>query len=270
MNESMRKLVPSTYEHPLDRKALEALRKVPALDTVATWAINFMQKTNYMIERRGNDIEVNEKLTPRVYRLKKLAEERLCMERDIPMFITLEWDYNAFANGVDNPIIVLNSSVVEDFTDDELLSIIGHEMGHIKSQHMLYHWMANNVAQWMFKCGLIGGTTLMGLVVALREWQRKSELTADRAGYIACDNLDAVLSAELKIMGMPKSTNPSNDYNFSVEEILAQLDDYEKVKMDSLYSKFIYAYITCNTTHPWSVERMKEIMNWQKNVVYEE
>ena len=266
----MRKLDPSTYEHPLDKMALGALKKVPMLDKIGAWVINFMQKTDYMVDRRGNDIEVNEKLAPRVYRLKKLAEERLCMERDIPMYITMEWDYNAFACGVDNPIIVLNSSIVEDFTDDELLSIIGHEMGHIKSNHMLYHWMSNNVAQWMFNCGLIGGTTLMGIVVALKEWQRKSELTADRAGYIACNNLDAVLSAELKLKGKTNPALAPNDCNFSIEEILSQLDDYEKVKMDSLYTKFIYAYITCNMTHPWSVERMKEIMDWDKSVAYDE
>lgn len=266
----MRRLDPTTYEHPMDRIALNALRKIPLLDKLCTWIINIHLKTDYIIQYRGNGIEVNEKLAPRVYKLKKLAEERLCIYEDIPMFITLDWDYNAFAMGVNEPIIVLNSSVVENFTDDELLYIIGHEMGHIKSKHMLYHWMGNNISSWMFNNGILGGAALMSLVVAIKEWHRKSELTADRAGYIACQNKEATVTGMLKLMGIPQSTQQYKDFNFSTSEILKQLKEYDNVKSDSIYSKFIYAYITCNMTHPWGIERIKEILSWDGVFKYEE
>ena len=262
----MKALDSTTYEHPLDKKSLGALKKIPLLDKLCTWIINFQIKTDYLSQYKGNSIMVTEKLSPRVYRLKKLAEERLCMNQDIPMFITLDWNYNAFTAGVDKPIIVLNSSVVENFSDDELLYIIGHEMGHIKSKHMLYHWMANNIASWMFNNSIISGAALLGLIVALKEWHRKSELTADRAGYIACKNKEAAITGMMRLMGVPADYENSVDWNISAEDILEQYKGYKEVTQDSIYMKLIYCYITSSLSHPWMIERINEINEWELTV----
>lgn len=266
----MRELNPSVYEHPSDRIALATLKKVPLLDKLGKALINFYTKTDYIVKYKGNAIEVTENTTPRVHRLKKLAEERLCLNMEVPMFITLEWGYNAFAAGVDHPIIVLNSGLVENFSDDELLSIIGHEMGHIKSKHMLYHWMANNMSRWMFNNGVISGVALLALLVALNEWQRKSELTADRAGVIASNNRDASISGMMKLMGVPEKHETSPDWNFTLEGIIDQVEEHESIKTDSLYQKFLYAVITNKFDHPWTTERIKEIKNWKMNIHYSE
>lgn len=262
----MKELNPSVYEHPTDRVALATLKKVPLLDKLGTALINFYTKTDYFVMYKGNSIEVTEKNTPRVYNLKKLAEERLCLNMKVPIFITLNWDYNAFTTGVDHPLIVLNSGLVENFTDDELLSIIGHEMGHIKSKHMLYHWMAHNMSQWMFNNGVISGMALLGLLVALNEWQRKSELTADRAGMIACNNRDATISGMMKLMGLPERHEISPDWNFTVDGIVGQIEEHEAFKTDNLYQKFLYALITNKIDHPWTIERIKEIKNWDMHI----
>ena len=57
----------------------------------------------------------------------------------------IQWGYeiNAFTVGSENPIVVLNSGLIDMCEDDEIMFIIGHELGHIKSNHMLYHMMAN-------------------------------------------------------------------------------------------------------------------------------
>ena len=267
----MKQLDPSTYEHPTDRTALMALKKVPLLDTVATWVLNFLIKTDYLVLYRGNAIEVTEKTLPRVHNLKSIAAERLCLNMDVPMFVTLEWEYNAFAAGVDHPIIVLNSGLVENFTDEELLSIIGHEMGHIKSRHMLYHWMADNLSKWMYSTSIISGPALYGLIIAMKEWQRKSELTADRAGLIANnDNKDAAIMAQMKLMGLPDNYNTSPDWNFTVEDILEQAQDQKEFKEDSFYKKRIYAIATGPIDHPWSAERIREMREWQMQLHYTE
>lgn len=264
----VRQLDPSTYEHPTDRTALAALKKVPLLDKLGTMLLNYYTKTNLLVEHRGNAVEVNDKILPRVNKLKNLAAERLCLNMQVPLFVTLDWNYNAFTSGVTNPIIVVNSSIVENYSDEELLFIIGHEMGHIKSKHMLYHWMASNMSSWMFNNSIISGLALQGLVVALNEWSRKSELTADRAGFIACDNREAAIMGLMKLMGLPESFETSSDWHFSVDEITDQLDSHEEFKADSLYKKFIYALLTNNIDHPWTIERIKEIRNWEKHVQY--
>lgn len=253
----------SEYEHPTDRTALATLQSIPLLDKVLTWFLNFHVKTDTMIEYRGNGLEVTEKTCSRVWRLKQVALDRLSIKNDIPIFLTREWDYNAFATGVTTPMIVLHSGIVEDFTDDELLSIIGHEMGHIKSQHMLYHYMASTVAQWAFNNSIVSAVVMQAIVVALMEWQRKSELTADRAGFIACQNKGACIMAMMKLMGLPEDYKDSSKYAFTTEDVLKQYENSHEDITDSAYKKLIYAYITANISHPWTIERIHEIEKWE-------
>lgn len=263
-----KQLDPSTYEHPTDRAALAALKKLPLLDKLGTWLLNYYTKTDFVVEYKGNAIEVNDKVLPQINKLKNIAAERLCLNVDVPLFVTLEWNYNAFTTGVSSPIIVLHSSIVENYSDDELLFIIGHEMGHIKSMHMLYHWMANNMSRWMFNNSIISGVALQGLVVALNEWQRKSELTADRAGFIACDNREAAVMGLMKLMGLPESFKSSREWNFTVDGITRQIEKQVEFQADTLYKRFIYAMITNSIDHPWTIERIKEIRKWEKQVHY--
>lgn len=253
----------SDYEHPLDKTALETLQKVPLLDKVITWWLNFHVKTDVMIDYRGNALEVTEKTCPRVWKLKQLALDRLSITNDIPMFITREWEYNAFATGVTTPMIVLHSSIVEDLSDDELLYIIGHEMGHVKSKHMLYHYMAGTIAQWAFNSNIVSAVALNAIVVALMEWQRKSELTADRAGFIANQNRDACIWAMIKLMGLPEGYKDNEKFNFTISDVEKQYDLSREDITDSSYKKIIYAFITSRLEHPWIIERIHEIQMWE-------
>lgn len=253
----------SDYEHPTDRTALAALQSIPLFNKVLTWWLNFHVKTDMMIEYRGNGLEVTERTCPRVWRLKQLALDRLSIEDNIPIFLTREWDYNAFATGVTTPMIVLHSGIVEDLTNDELLSIIGHEMGHIKSQHMLYHYMARTVAQWAFNNNIVSAVVMQTIIVALMEWQRKSELTADRAGFIASQNKEACIWAMMKLMGLPEDYKDSSKYEFTTDEVLKQYENSHEDITNSAYKKLIYAYITANISHPWTIERIHEIEKWE-------
>ena len=49
-------------------------------------------------------------------------------------------------------------------------------------------------------------TRVMGLQGALTRWQRSSELTADRAGLLACQSQDPALRSMMKLAGLPCAT----------------------------------------------------------------
>jgi hypothetical protein len=96
-------------------------------------------------------------------------------------------------------VIVLNSALVDAFEADELKSVIGHEMGHIRFGH-------TRIA------ALLGGVGTRGLVLpfpinlvaAVRDlvvlwWQRCTEMSADRAGILACGRLSTAISAQVKL-----------------------------------------------------------------------
>jgi Zn-dependent protease with chaperone function len=104
---------------------------------------------------------------------------------------------NAFTFGRDSaPVIVMDRRLLQIMGRNELRALLGHEMGHIKSRHLLYHSLANTLAE-----GVGISTSLMGLGIistamrmALLAWRRESEFSADRAALISSGDPNHVAS----------------------------------------------------------------------------
>ena len=251
---------PTSYQHPLDKSALAALKKLPGIDWIASKFLDMIISLDERPRLIGNAAMVTEKTCPRVSHIKRLASERLGIKEDIPVYIKQEWIYNAYTAGVDNPVIVIYSSLLNDMTDDEVLYILGHEMAHFQNKHTLYHFMARKITDFAFKGGLISGTLMSTIILALLEWYRKSELTADRGGYIANHNKSACISAMEKLMGLPETAMKAGN-NFTTEEILSQYDERD-IDLRGWKEIIMYAILTVSMDHPWMVERIKELSEW--------
>jgi len=252
---------PTSYQHPLDKKALAALQKLPGIDWVVAKIIDLSISFDELPRLKGNAAVVTEQTSPRLYNLKRLAMERLGIQEDIPVYIKQEWQYNAYTSGVENPVIVMYTSLLNDMTDDEVLYILGHEMAHYQNKHTLYHYMAKKIADIAFQGGVISGMAMSAIVIALLEWYRKSELTADRGGYVANQNKAACITAMQKLMGLPETAG-KDDNNFTTEEILSQYDERD-IDLKGWKEKIMYAVLTLSMSHPWMVERIKELSEWE-------
>lgn len=252
---------PTRYQHPLDKQALAALKKLPGIDWVMAKVLDLNISFDQMPRLKGNAALVTEQTSPRLYNLKRIANERLGIQEDIPVYIKQEWQYNAYTAGVDNPVIVLYTSLLNDMTDDEVLYILGHEMAHYQNKHTLYHYMAHKIADIAFNGGVISGMAMSAIVFALLEWYRKSELTADRGGYIANQNKSACISAMQKLMGLPEKAGEEG-YNFTTEEILSQYEERD-IDLNGWKEKIMYAILTLSMDHPWMVERINELSEWE-------
>src|SRR5207249_422514 len=109
---------------------------------------------------------------------------------------------NAGAFGMDRPFIVINSGTLKLLDDDELRNVLGHELGHVMSGHALYHTilvLILNVS--LGALPFLAGMAILPIQLALLEWFRKSELSSDRAGLLACQDPTASLRVNLKFAG---------------------------------------------------------------------
>ncbi len=170
----------------------------------------------------------------------------------------IEWGYsiNAFTVGSENPIIVLNSGLIDLCDDEEIMFIIGHECGHIKSNHMLYHMMAQVINLFIDSIPL-GNLAAAPIQYALYYWDRMSEFTADRAGLLCCQNKDAVIRAFMKMAGTPIKEFNSLNY----ETFIQQAADFKQLDYDAM-SKVIKFISIMDASHPWTVMRAAELLNW--------
>jgi Zn-dependent protease with chaperone function len=102
---------------------------------------------------------------------------------------------NAYTFGLTSPkAIVLYGGLLNVMDADEIKFIIGHEMGHVRLGHT---WL-NSVVGGMAGIPSPYGAAVI-LYFAFRWWNRACEYSGDRAGLLACGNLNKAISALVKL-----------------------------------------------------------------------
>jgi Zn-dependent protease with chaperone function/RNA polymerase subunit RPABC4/transcription elongation factor Spt4 len=253
-------LDPGFLIHPMDREALRALKQVPVLDVVIKKFLEYGFEKFIYIQNIADNVRVTPRQCKKIYDMTQIAADVLDMEAP-EVYISQNPVANAMTSGVNKPFVVLYSGLIELLDDEELYSVIAHELGHIKCNHVLYRTLANFLLQ-VFT--LIGQSTLgignimgSGLIMVLLEWYRKSELSADRAALLAVQDHEVIISVNMKMAGGSRSLYEQLDR----EEFLKQADEYRDLEKDSISQ--IYKIITlANLTHPHAILRAREAYDW--------
>lgn len=253
------RLASSAFEHPQDRAALEALKKIPVVDKAFAKIMEMGLERIFRIQLLGQAIHVSPKQCKGIYHLFREAADILDV-REPDLFLTTNPNVNAFTFGVDRPFIVLHSSLVDLLDEEELMAVLGHELGHVKSGHVLYRSIAYFLAHFASKVMGVGGIASMGVAAALFEWARKSELTADRAELLVAQDIDICLRLHMKLAGGSKAVFSQTDSH----EFLRQADTYEELDYSSLNK--LYKFIQeLWLDHPVPVYRAKELKSWSES-----
>lgn len=251
-------LKPEDFEHPGEKDAMSVLRKIPMLDVVMAKYLDMQVQMTAYAEASGNYFRITEKTNPRIYSLYKLALERLDMPKEYPLFCKQCYDYNAMTIGADDPFVLLHSSTVANLSDGEMLTLLGHELGHIKCGHVKYYGLANTINSILAKIGGLATSAAVGLQYAIQDWHRKAEYSADRAGLIASGDINEAISYRMNTLGRSENIK---DIDFSVDQVLRQAEDFD-IETSDIIGKLLYVSYTTKSTHPWSILRIKQIKEW--------
>lgn len=258
------RITSSAFEHPADRAALEAVKKIPLLDKAFTKFFELGLERIMRIQLLGGAVHVTPKQCAKIYKLFKEAVDILDMaEPDI--FLMSQPYVNAYTFGADRPFLVVHSSLVDLLDEQELMAVIGHELGHIKAGHALYRsiaWFLAHVAMRIFG---LGGIASYGLAIALYDWARKSELTADRAELLVVQDLETCLRLHMKLAGGSKTVYDQINH----EEFLRQADAYEDLDYSTL-NKVYKLMQEVFMSHPVPVYRAKEVKSWSESKQFKE
>src|SRR5690606_24529780 len=213
---------PSAWEHPADRAALAALRRIPAFDEVLKKVFGIFGEKPIRLAFQANAVRVSARQFPEVHRRYQDVLQTLDSPEEYELFVSQTPLVNAGAYGMDRPFIVLNSGSLALLEDEELDYLLGHELGHILSGHVLYRTMTVILIRLAQQGFPIVGLAARAVLLALLEWGRKSELSADRAGLLAVQDPDAALRTMLKLAG--GGSREETDLN----EFLEQADAYRE------------------------------------------
>ena len=252
---------PTAWEHPADRAALNALRRIPGWDLVLRKLVGLFGEKTIRLTFKANAVRVTDTQYPWVHERLLTVCDILDVDEPPELYVSQTPLVNAGAVGLDRPFIVLNSSTIEVLDQDEIEAVIGHEVGHILSGHALYRTMLFILLRFTFTRYPLAGIAVRPILYGLLEWSRKAELSCDRAGVLATQQPRVMMSALMKIAG------GSRGEDLDLDAFIAQSDEYLEGgdTLDGIY-KMLAAL---GTTHPFAVVRVAELRNWIDSGAYD-
>jgi Zn-dependent protease with chaperone function len=251
------------YEHPADRSALVALRKLTGFDTVFKALSGLLPERSLRLLFLSDSVRVSEAQFAHLHTMLRDA----CYILDLPkvpvMYVAQDPKPNAMCVGLDEPIIVVTTGLVELLDEEEMRAVVGHEAGHALSGHSVYRTILLFLTNLALKVAWIplGNVAIMAIVTALREWFRKSELSADRAGLLVGQDLQASMRGLMKIAG------GNHLHEMNVDAFLEQAEEYEAG--GDLRDSVLKILNVLPRSHPFTTVRAAELKKWAASRDYQ-
>lgn len=187
-------------------------------------------------------VPIQREIVPKVDEALDLACERLGLDRDsVHGFVKSDPSVNAFCHTSirGNAVVGVNSGTVERLNMHELAYIFGHELGHyILPLPKLHVFMKS------------GGARPASMEDAIVH--RKLEISMDRFGLVACQDLQVACSAAIKLAsGLSSAEITSDVIAFTKEAVKGYVRDYTEYE-DEAYSSHPTAYARIRALYHFS------------------
>lgn len=194
--------------------------------------------------------KVTPEALPDLDRLVRRGARRL-RPGPVEVFVATGNELNAYTFGLSSPkALVLYSGLLPLMEEDELVFILGHEMGHVALGHTwlnsLVGGMAGIPASWS-----VG--TILSLVFLW--WNRMCEYSADRAGLLACGNSEKAFSALVKL-----GAGPSARTRADLEQAYRRIDAEDDTPAGALGEVL--------ATHPLLIRRIDRLRQYARSDGY--
>ena len=251
------------YEHPADRAATAALQSIPMLDVVVRKLIEFGYERALRQQYLAASVKLGEDQLPPVWADWNAVCARLDLPERYDLYLTQFPVTNAAAIGAGKPMVVINSRCIDLFDELEIRTVLGHEAGHILSDHVLYRTalMILLSVSGLGRIPFFAGLPLLAVKLALLEWFRAAELSADRAATLV--NRDPLVTCRTLMViagGMPSR-------KLDLDAFIRQAAAYEE--WEPGWDKLARVRIELGQTHAFPVKRVSELMKWVRSGEYD-
>jgi len=245
---------PRSWEHPADKAALSAVQQLKGLDELAKKLISAATERGLRLEVLASNVKVSQNQFPKLNSLMDDIVETFDWDYRPELYVCQNPMFNAGALGVEKPFITINSSILRHFEEQEIKAVLAHEMGHIMSGHSLYKtliWFLSNISLSFIPMGELIKSAVWA---ALMEWNRKSELSCDRAELLAVQDEGPSYNILMKMAGAEDLSQ------VNLNDFFAQAQEYESQKtlLDSVHKIFGQMKLS----HPYPVVRLGELKTW--------
>ncbi|MBL9022563.1 MAG: M48 family metallopeptidase [Myxococcales bacterium] len=240
-----------SYAYISDHHTRKAFDMIGPIESVVTASVRLFRSVGKS-QLLGHAVKVGPRQFPRVHALAARCADTLGIATPT-VYIVNSPVMNAATFGTnDDSVIMVHSALIDHFKDDELMSVLGHECGHIHNNHVVYltalhylRFIASAVTRWL----------MAPAEMALMSWLRRAEITSDRAGLLCCKDLDVSTKALTKLaLGSSKLYDELNMEAF--------IDQYDEMK------ESVGKYSEVRLSHPVLPKRVIALRHFADSELY--
>jgi Zn-dependent protease with chaperone function len=255
------KISSKAYEHPADRAATAALKAVPMLDTVVRKLIEWQYERAMRQMFLSNSVRVGERQLPDLWSHHLAVCKILDMPRTYDLYVTDTIVPNALAIGSQNPIVVFGTPLLGRLGPGEQRAVLAHEVAHILSDHVLYTTALQILLRLGGNVPFPLGIPALAVRAVLLEWSRAAELSCDRAEALV------VRDPTIVCRGLMALAGGMHAEKLNLDAFLTQAREYED--WDDPSDRVRRFFYEINSTHPYAVRRVAEVMKWVQSGEYD-
>jgi hypothetical protein len=216
------------------------------------------------VENQGEGINITNESLPKMHQQLVDACKILGL-KEIPTYST-DWEYAPyhFSNGEKHRRIVMMSGSADLFTDEEMMFVLGHELGHMACGHKPYHMLLETFYMPFVNDAAFKAWASI-IKLPLMEWYRISDYTADRMGLLCCQDINAAITTMIKKAGLPKKCYN----NIDVQSFVQQARDFE-ANFTDMMDRVVKVLSIRSAEFPWLVVRAGKLYDWYHSDEYKQ
>lgn len=251
----LKDISPRAWQHPADRAATAALGSVPYLDKVVRMLIQLGYERALRQASLGASVRLGEQQLPEVWSDHVFAYSTLDIAAVPALYVTQFPQPNAFAIGAKEPIVVVQSELLQLLDAPQRRAVFAHEAAHILADHQLYRTALLILLRLTATARV--PLPLLPVRTALLEWYRATELSCDRAAALVTRDPLAVCRT---LMSISAGTMVEQ---LDLDAFMTQSMEYAE-KGNGL-ERLTRLMLDLGVTHPLPVRRTRELMTWVRS-----
>lgn len=244
------------FIHPDERAAWNALMKASWLKKLLDWLGSYQAKLELKTDLLGNAFGVSREDTPELYGLIETACRVLDYPRIPHVYVRRSSSQDICVYYGDAPLLIYPDFILNDYDSGMLLFETGRAVTMLKSDNAQLR-----TALWA-AASVLGSIPVAGAAAlpVLAGWLRKADLTEDRGGLLACQDMDTAARTLMRRCGLPtRFMSP------------AVLPEYLRTcrALSGLSGVSQAAQTLCRTS-AWNNDRVAELYKWYASGAYDD
>jgi Zn-dependent protease with chaperone function len=267
VDEPLEGMTSAAYLHSLDRRALLALDSIPGVPQLARYLLSKVGDRATRLLLMSSAVRCGEDQFPELLSLMDRARTRLDIKMRPELFLGESPHMNAVSIGFNRPMINVHSALLDQLGDDELIAVLGHELGHLHPSHHVYHALGQLVVLGGASAAGMAGALTFPFRVELLRWQRASELTADRAALLSCRDLRTCVKLMLTFAG---GHRPGTHKRTAIQlaPFIRQARELARQQSSDWVDGVLAAWLTMDRSHPFTAWRVMHLIQWVEHGRY--